>query len=94
AKARKAQQQTADTEPKADESAESDDPKKAAVAAAIARAKARKAQQQQTADIESEASEQPEAEDPKKAAVAAAIARAKARKAAAQADSSDSKENN
>ncbi|MFA0118558.1 electron transport complex subunit RsxC [Vibrio breoganii] len=94
AKARKAQQQTTDTEPEASESAESDDPKKAAVAAAIARAKARKAQQQQTADIESETSEQPEAEDPKKAAVAAAIARAKARKAAAQADSSDSKENN
>ncbi|MFA0083308.1 electron transport complex subunit RsxC [Vibrio breoganii] len=94
AKARKAQQQTTENEPEASESAESDDPKKAAVAAAIARAKARKAQQQQTADIESETSEQPEAEDPKKAAVAAAIARAKARKAAAQADSSDSKENN
>ncbi|PMP08683.1 electron transport complex subunit RsxC [Vibrio breoganii] len=95
AKARKAQQQqTTENEPEASESAESDDPKKAAVAAAIARAKARKAQQQQTADIESETSEQPEAEDPKKAAVAAAIARAKARKTAAQADSSDSKENN
>ncbi|MEZ9590531.1 electron transport complex subunit RsxC [Vibrio breoganii] len=95
AKARKAQQQqTTENEPEASEPAESDDPKKAAVAAAIARAKARKAQQQQTADIESETSEQPEAEDPKKAAVAAAIARAKARKAAAQADSSDSKENN
>ncbi|MFA0063664.1 electron transport complex subunit RsxC [Vibrio breoganii] len=95
AKARKAQQQqTAENEPEASESAESDDPKKAAIAAAIARAKARKAQQQQTADIVSETSEQPEAEDPKKAAVAAAIARAKARKAAAQADSSDSKENN
>ncbi|MFA0434603.1 hypothetical protein AB4540_17640, partial [Vibrio breoganii] len=65
AKARKAQQQTADTEPKADESAESDDPKKAAVAAAVARAKARKAQQQQTTENEPESSESAESDDPK-----------------------------
>ncbi|AOW83044.1 electron transport complex subunit RsxC [Vibrio mimicus] len=62
--------------------------KKSAVAAAIARAKARKAEQQN----ETEQSETQQAEvtpsnddaDPKKAAVAAAIARAKARKAQQQ----------
>ncbi len=61
---------------------ESGSDKKAAVAEAIARAKARKAEQaekpaeqQQTSDSD---------EDPKKAAVAAAIARAKARKAQQQ----------
>ncbi|HEN3623141.1 TPA: electron transport complex subunit RsxC, partial [Yersinia enterocolitica] len=59
-----------------------EDPRKAAVAAAIARVKAKKAAQ---AQLESEpvtsASEAPE-EDPRKAAVAAAIARVKAKKAA------------
>jgi electron transport complex protein RnfC len=78
------------------DSGESDtaDPKKAAVAAAIARAKARKAEQTQ-AEIKPTVDEQTTSKadnaehdestspsvDPKKAAVAAAIARAKARKA-------------
>ncbi|MGF1723367.1 electron transport complex subunit RsxC [Photobacterium nomapromontoriensis] len=69
------------------------DAKKDAVAAAIARAKARKAAQQAesapTAD-KAVAESQPEPAtdaDPKKAAVAAAIARAKARKAVQQAES-------
>ncbi|WP_391540621.1 hypothetical protein [Lonepinella koalarum] len=61
------------------------DPKKAAVAAAIARAKAKKAAQQHSTvepvtekTVNTENSET----DPKKAAVAAAIARAKAKKVA------------
>ena len=59
-----------------------DDPRKTAVAAAIARAKAKKAAQEQpatepVADIVTDAEV-----DPRKAAVAAAIARAKAKKAA------------
>ncbi|PUK86103.1 electron transporter RnfC, partial [Salmonella enterica subsp. enterica serovar Dublin] len=53
------------------------DPRKAAVEAAIARAKARK-QEQQTG------SEPAEPADPRKAAVAAAIARVQAKKAAQQ----------
>ncbi|ROS20997.1 electron transport complex subunit RsxC [Raoultella terrigena] len=59
------------------------DPRKAAVEAAIARAKARKAEQQAEATADA-----PEAEavDPRKAAVEAAIARAKARKAEQQAE--------
>jgi electron transport complex protein RnfC len=58
------------------------DPRKAAVEAAIARAKARKAAQQE---------EQPQAanDDPRKAAVAAAIARVQAKKAAQQAVNED-----
>ncbi|MBG2594518.1 electron transport complex subunit RsxC, partial [Klebsiella michiganensis] len=56
---------------------------KAAVEAAIARAKARKAQQQ-AALAEDAPAEQPAAVDPRKAAVEAAIARAKARKAEQQ----------
>ncbi|MEF1329210.1 electron transport complex subunit RsxC [Vibrio sp. M260121] len=67
------------------------DDKKSAVAAAIARAKAKKAQQEDsTESIDSETSAQ-QAGDPKKAAVAAAIARAKARKAQ-QEDSTESAE--
>ncbi|KQH84029.1 electron transporter RnfC [Vibrio furnissii] len=62
----------------------SGDEKKAAVSAAIARAKARKAAQPEASDKPSvdnaPATEEPTG-DPKKAAVAAAIARAKARKA-------------
>ena len=68
------------------------DPKKAAVAAAIARAKARKAEQNKTADSsDAEVEAAPTEQNPKKAAVAAAIARAKARKAeqSKAADSSD-----
>ncbi|EAY5568133.1 electron transporter RnfC, partial [Salmonella enterica] len=57
--------------------AEPIDPRKAAVEAAIARAKARK-QEQQTG------SEPVEPADPRKAAVAAAIARVQAKKAAQQ----------
>uniref|UniRef100_UPI0025F91C4A electron transport complex subunit RsxC n=1 Tax=uncultured Vibrio sp. TaxID=114054 RepID=UPI0025F91C4A len=59
------------------------DPKKAAIAEAIARAKARKSKQEQTVDTlaTTEDDNQSSAQvDPKKAAVAAAIARAKARK--------------
>ncbi|MCC7758429.1 electron transporter RnfC, partial [Klebsiella pneumoniae] len=56
------------------------DPRKAAVEAAIARAKARKAEQQ-AAPVEAPAVK---AVDPRKAAVEAAIARAKARKAEQQ----------
>ncbi|EPF2927627.1 electron transport complex subunit RsxC [Vibrio navarrensis] len=61
-----------------DEEAKSSDPK-AAVAAAIARAKARKAQSEEAVAAPTETAEAQD--DPKKAAVAAAIARAKARKA-------------
>ncbi|MFJ5432362.1 electron transport complex subunit RsxC [Pectobacterium sp. CHL-2024] len=77
---------------------EPDDPRKAAVAAAIARVKARKAAQQfatnteepvpsASPDVVAESIavvEAQEPEDPRKAAVAAAIARVKARKAAQQ----------
>ncbi|WP_116472958.1 electron transport complex subunit RsxC [Zobellella maritima] len=71
-----------DAEPQGDTA----DPKKDAVAAAIARAKARKAAQAEPSAPSEATSNKPAAEagdtDPKKAAVAAAIARAKARKAA------------
>ncbi|CED71009.1 electron transport complex protein RnfC [Aliivibrio wodanis] len=71
-------------------STESVDPKKAAVAAAIARAKARKTAQAEKEAVTpepvaaktEETEDRTESIDPKKAAVAAAIARAKARKAA------------
>ncbi|MCF7503436.1 electron transport complex subunit RsxC [Vibrio sp. L3-7] len=72
---------------KAETQQESVDPKKAAVAAAIARAKAKKAQQAKQDDTTEtpepvlEAEDQQEPIDPKKAAVTAAIARAKAKKA-------------
>ncbi|HDR1022359.1 TPA: electron transport complex subunit RsxC [Pasteurella multocida] len=113
AKAKKAQQ--AGTEPVTDKSAtqsaventevsatqptEENDPRKAAIAAAIARAKAKKAQRagevisgvsensNESAVENSEILTAPpavEENDPRKAAVAAAIARAKAKKAAAQ----------
>ncbi|WAF89033.1 electron transport complex subunit RsxC [Aeromonas hydrophila] len=75
--------------PQPDSAAEVD-PKKAAIAAAIARAKAKKAAQAQedpgvTAVATPAAAPQPDSAaevDPKKAAIAAAIARAKAKKAA------------
>ncbi|MFK3840511.1 electron transport complex subunit RsxC [Serratia sp. NPDC087055] len=83
ARERRAQQEIIPTPSAA---AEGDDPRKAAVAAALARVKAKKAAQQ--ADPV-EAPAEPVAtvteEDPRKAAVAAAIARAKAKKAAQQA---------
>ncbi|HHX8580089.1 TPA: electron transport complex subunit RsxC [Vibrio diabolicus] len=67
------------------------DDKKSAVAAAIARAKAKKAQQEEpTETLEAQAPAE-QTDDPKKAAVAAAIARAKARKAK-QADSTETEE--
>lgn len=64
---------------------EATDPKKAAIAAALARAKAKKAAQAgDTSVADSSAESQPAADaDPKKAAIAAAIARAKAKKAEA-----------
>ncbi|MBK0000667.1 electron transport complex subunit RsxC [Erwinia sp. S38] len=84
AKARQAEKQ-AETEPA---TRQVEDPRKAAVAAAIARAKAKQAAQAGESVAEapaakSEAAAEPAAtEDPRKAAVAAAIARAKAKKAA------------
>ncbi|WP_318369421.1 electron transport complex subunit RsxC [Enterobacter sp.] len=78
--ARKAQARAARAEKAQTETAEAVDPRKAAVEAAIARAKARKAQ----ADAAPEPAPA-EAVDPRKAAVEAAIARAKARKAQADA---------
>ncbi|NTX83454.1 electron transport complex subunit RsxC [Citrobacter youngae] len=78
--ARKAQARAARTDnPSKDEDSRADaDPRKAAVEAAIARAKARKLEQQA-------ATETTEPVDPRKAAVEAAIARAKARKLEQQA---------
>ncbi|MCC3263442.1 hypothetical protein LLE87_35300, partial [Paenibacillus polymyxa] len=77
AKARKAAQ----VQP-AEESETPVDPRKAAVEAAIARAKARKAAQQD--ELPAAAND-----DPRKAAVAAAIARVQAKKAAQQAVNED-----
>jgi Na+-translocating ferredoxin:NAD+ oxidoreductase subunit C len=74
---------------------ESADGKKDAVAAAIARAKARKAVQQADAAETDSSSNSKSASiveteaDPKKSAVAAAVARAKARKAVQQADAAE-----
>ncbi len=67
--------------------------KKAAVAEAIARAKARKAQQESTAENTESNEPQAATDDPKKAAVAAAIARAKARKAQQQQDKNTEEKN-
>ncbi|WP_394248167.1 electron transport complex subunit RsxC, partial [Vibrio profundi] len=77
ARERKSQRATTDNE---ENTSEADD-KKSAVAAAIARAKAKKAQQANDAVESSTEPEAQEAVDPKKSAVAAAIARAKAKKA-------------
>ncbi|MCS3429657.1 electron transport complex subunit RsxC [Klebsiella sp. BIGb0407] len=71
-KSRLAEMATSETSP----STEGADPRKSAVEAAIARAKARKQQQAEPAEAEAPV----EAVDPRKAAVEAAIARAKARK--------------
>ncbi|MBC8943723.1 electron transport complex subunit RsxC [Xenorhabdus indica] len=88
-RARQAEKQVSNTQTAATiTSAESDDPRKAALAAAIARAKAKKATQlNQEVTTSQEVSQQnknsvDEKQDPRKAAVAAAIARAKAKKAA------------
>ncbi|MBR7529786.1 electron transport complex subunit RsxC [Klebsiella michiganensis] len=83
ARARKAQQQ-AQSNVAGPSSDAAVDPRKAAVEAAIARAKARKVEQQ-AVPAEDAVAEQPAASDPRKAAVEAAIARAKARKAQQQA---------
>ena len=77
----------------ADESPSTADPRKAAVEAAIARAKARKQEQQAVTDTSANETVEPrnttaangeEVVDPRKAAIAAAIARAQAKKAAQQ----------
>ncbi|CAI1500856.1 Nitrogen fixation protein rnfC [Serratia quinivorans] len=84
ARERRAHQETA-IAPVAASASEDEDPRKAAVAAALARVKAKKAAQQ-TAAVETP-TEQPAVvteEDPRKAAVAAALARVKAKKAAQQ----------
>jgi electron transport complex protein RnfC len=85
ARERRAQQETA-IAPVATSASEDEDPRKAAVAAALARVKAKKAAQQTTVD--EPPTETPAAvteQDPRKAAVAAALARVKAKKAAQQA---------
>jgi electron transport complex protein RnfC len=83
ARERKADKASAPENATAETSADVD-PKKAAIAAALARAKAKKAAQQQDAPSDSGSQEA------KKEAVAAAIARAKARKQATQTDPSES----
>lgn len=59
-----------------------EDPRKAAVAAALARARAKKQVQQSEEETVEANQSSPENEDPRKAAVAAALARAKAKKQA------------
>ncbi|UYU33517.1 electron transport complex subunit RsxC [Siccibacter colletis] len=80
--ARKAQARARQAEKTQPETAEAADPRKAAVEAAIARAKARKAAQAEERVADALTPDATEAVDPRKAAVEAAIARAKARKAA------------
>ncbi|OOH86351.1 electron transport complex subunit RsxC [Pasteurellaceae bacterium 15-036681] len=65
------------------------DPRKAAVAAALARAKAKKEAQQAVSSAQNFANEPKAEDDPRKVAVAAALARAKAKKEAQQAVSSE-----
>ncbi|MGO2155825.1 MAG: electron transport complex subunit RsxC [Serratia proteamaculans] len=85
ARERRAQQETA-VAPVTASVSEDEDPRKAAVAAALARVKAKKAAQQTTTnDTPAEPSVAVTEEDPRKAAVAAALARVKAKKAAQQA---------
>ena len=79
-----------------DENPAETDPRKAAIAAVLARAKAKKAAQQGDAVVSSApetaqsavqiSDENPAETDPRKAAIAAALARAKAKKAAQQGD--------
>ncbi len=81
---RKEQARQYKAEKATDDSANKPKDNKAAVAAAIARAKAKKAAQQSDADdvnTEKQATQTDASTDPRKAAVAAAIARAKAKKA-------------
>ncbi|MCF7482449.1 electron transport complex subunit RsxC [Vibrio sp. J1-1] len=82
---RQARERKAEKEQSGDSSDKADD-KKSAVAAAIARAKARKAGQEAEAKPAEDKASTEQADDPKKAAVAAAIARAKARKAGQEAE--------
>ncbi|MGL9720433.1 electron transport complex subunit RsxC [Symbiopectobacterium sp.] len=93
AQAREKQRMQADTEQAQPFSAMPEDPRQAAVAAAIARVKAKKAAQHAPEAVTPavattpapEAEPTPDLSDPRKAAVAAAIARVKAKKAAQQA---------
>ena len=81
-------QQAVTSEENSAKSEVAEDPRKAAVAAALARAKAKKEAQQAVASDENVAKAEV-AEDPRKVAVAAALARAKAKKEAQQAAVSD-----
>ncbi|HCT9093158.1 TPA: electron transport complex subunit RsxC [Serratia liquefaciens] len=90
ARERRAQQDAAAT-PATSPAVEGEDPRKAAVAAALARVKAKKeAQQADAVGTPAEPVAVVQEEDPRKAAVAAALARVKAKKAAQQADSVES----
>ncbi|CAI1497489.1 electron transport complex subunit RsxC [Serratia quinivorans] len=85
ARERRAQQETP-VAPVTASASEDEDPRKAAVAAALERVKAKKAAQQATAvETPAESPAVVTEEDPRKAAVAAALARVKAKKAAQQA---------
>ncbi len=90
AQQRKMEKAQADTNVNAESEKSSADGKKDAVAAAIARAKAKKAAQQGAPEAETTASTESTPASDKKAAVAAAIARAKAKKAAQQASTETS----
>jgi electron transport complex protein RnfC len=84
AQARERKAQLVPTETPVTPATEEADPRKAAVAAALARVKAKKAAQQESPATAIEPAEPIAEEDPRKAAVAAAIARVKAKKAAQQ----------
>ncbi|SMZ56637.1 Electron transport complex protein RnfC [Serratia grimesii] len=85
ARERRAQQETTSTPSAVASAAEGDDPRKAAVAAALARVKAKKASQQaDPTETPTESAATETENDPRKAAVAAALARVKAKKAAQQ----------
>ncbi|EOX5561821.1 electron transport complex subunit RsxC, partial [Yersinia enterocolitica] len=76
---KKAAQAQLESEPvKSESEAPEEDPRKAAVAAAIARVKAKKAAQAQLESDAVKSDSEVSEEDPRKAAVAAAIARVKA----------------
>ena len=90
ARERRAQQDAAAT-PATSPAVEGEDPRKAAVAAALARVKAKKAAQQaDSVESPTEPATAVQEEDPRKAAVAAALARVKAKKAAHQAETVES----
>ena len=90
ARERRAQQDAAAT-PATSPAVEGEDPRKAAVAAALARVKAKKAAQQaDSVESPTEPATAVQEEDPRKAAVAAALARVKAKKAAQQAETVES----